>query len=331
MTFGVSYLTQPDLFPARPAGAAWGNVDATIAFAGRRYQVRGIAPGQLARVAERFGPLLGGAGGSEAPVPLDIFRAPAEEFLHDRPRLWEVTFDLDPQPHAVRVAGLRFVARLDWRPRLGAALWTCVGDDDELPMVFENFFRLVAAYDLAGAGGALVHSAAVEVGGGALVFYGPSGAGKSTIAERALEAGLRVLSDDLNAVAVGERSVHDQEKAHEETARVEKVPFAGTHGGGPEAMAPLPLRALCRLRKGAVPAATRIGPAAALAGLFAASPFVNADPYRGPALEASLLALIGVAPTLDLTFSRDTPFAEIERAVAPWLSAPVRGGSGGRT
>src|SRR5262245_61551214 len=144
MSFGLSYLAQPDLFPARPAGVPWGDLDAEIAFAGRRYRVRGIATGQLARVAERFGPLIADHAPAERPgagvqpwVTLDGFRAPAEEFLHDRPRLWEVTFDLDPQPHAVRVAGLRFVARLDWRPRqsaaggasppaLGAALWTCV-------------------------------------------------------------------------------------------------------------------------------------------------------------------------------------------------------------
>jgi hypothetical protein len=303
--FGQSFLAAPDLFPARPVGAPWGEVEATIAFAGRRYRVRGLARGQLARIAERFGPLIGApAAAEDDAVPLLVFRAPAEEFLHDRPPLWEVTFDLDPQPHAVRVAGLRFVARLDWRPSLVGALWTCVGDDPELAMVFENFFRLAAAYDLAASGGALLHSAAVEVEDGAIVLFGASGAGKTTVAERALEAGLRVLSDDLNAVVVNGRG-----------ARVEKVPFAGTHGGGPEPLPPLPLRALGRLRQSAAVAATPVSRGAALAALFAAAPFVNADPYRGPALEASLLALVNAVPVVELSFARDSPFAEIVAAL----------------
>jgi hypothetical protein len=317
MTFGQSFLTQPDLFPARPAGAPWGDVEASIAFAGRRYLVRGMAPGQLARVRDRFGPLLAGVGEDDCSgaVPFDLFRAPAGEFLHHRPPLWEVTFDLDPEPRAVRVAGLRFAARLDWRPLLGAALWTSVGDDPELPMVFENVFRLLAAYDLAAAGGALVHSAAVEVLGGAvagaLVFFGPSGAGKTTVAERALEAGLRVLSDDLNALVLGGGQ-----------ARVEKVPFAGTHGGGPQPVPPLPVLALCRLRQAPRVATAPLSTAAALAGLLAASPFVNADPFRAPALEASLLELARAVPVVELAFARDSPFAEIAGALA-------RAGAGG--
>ena len=304
MSFGQTYLTAPDLFPARPAGVPWGDVEATIAFAGRRYRLRGAAPGQLARIADRFGPLLGTARDDGEAVPLLVFRAPAGEFLHDRPKLWEVTFDLDPQPQAVRVAGLRFVARLDWRPSLVASLWTCVGDDPELPMVFENFFRLAAAYDLAGHGGALLHSAAVEVDGGAVVLFGHSGAGKTTVAERAMEAGRRVLSDDLNAVVASAGG-----------ARVEKVPFAGTHGGGPQALPPLPLRALCRLRQGPAVAVTPLSAGAALAALLAAAPFVNADAYRAPALEASLLAIAAAVPVVELTFARDSPFASIETAL----------------
>lgn len=307
MSFGETFLAEPDLFPARPAGAPWGEIDATITFAGRRYCARGLATGQLARIRERFGTRVGEASGQDAgAVPLSVFRAPVEEFLHERPPLWEVTFDCDPQPQAVRVAGLRFVGRLDWRPRLIAALWTCVGDDPELPMVFENFFRLVAAYDLAEHGGALVHSAAVATREGAYVFFGPSGAGKTTISERAQEAGLGVLSDDLNALGV----------AADGRAQVEKVPFAGTLGGGPDAVPPLPVRALCRLRKGTVVATTPLSPAAALAGLFAATPFVNADPFRAPALEASLLALARSVPVAELAFARDSPFGEVLAALS---------------
>lgn len=311
MSFGQTFLAEPDLFPARPAGAPWGALESAIAFAGRRYLVRGLAAGQLARIRERFGTRVGEADGEAAgAVPLSVFRAPAAEFLHERPRLWEVTFDCDPQPHAVRVAGLRFVGRLDWRPRLVAALWTCVGDDPELPMVFENFFRLVAAYDLAEHGGALVHSAAIAVPQGAYVFFGPSGAGKTTVSELARDAGLQVLSDDLNAlVASGDAA-----------PRVEKVPFAGTLGGGPEGAPPLPLLALCRLRKGPAVSATPLSPATALAGLFAAAPFVNADPFRAPALEASLLGLARSAPVAELAFARDSPFGEV-LAVLSALSA----------
>jgi hypothetical protein len=307
MSFGQTFLAEPDLFPARPAGAPWGGLEATIGLAGRTYRVRGLAAGQLARIRERFGTRVADADDStRTGVPISVFRAPAEEFLHERPPLWEVTFDRDPQPHAVRIAGLRFAGRLDWRPSLTAALWTCVGDDPELPMVFENFFRLVAAYDLAAHGGALVHSAAVAVGDGAFVFFGPSGAGKTTLSERAQQAGLRVLSDDLNALVVGTDGV----------ARVEKVPFAGTLGGGPEVVQPLPLLGLCRLRQRPAVSAIALSPATALAGLFAAAPFLNDDPIRSARLESGLLDLVRRVPVAELGFARDSPFGEIVSAVS---------------
>lgn len=50
----------------------------------------------------------------------------------------------------------------------------------------------------------VVHGAAVEYDGMALLFTGHSGAGKSTIAAIAERAGARVLSDDRSIVTVGE-------------------------------------------------------------------------------------------------------------------------------
>ncbi|HEV8630417.1 MAG TPA: hypothetical protein VGV61_08875 [Thermoanaerobaculia bacterium] len=314
MTFGQTFLVHPDLFPARVAGEPWGDVAASIAFAGGRYLVRGLSAPQLAVVRQRLGPMLDPpeAAGDGA-VQLDVLRADAADFLHERPRHWEYTFDLDAQPAAVRVAGLRFVGRLDWRPRpaaaeaaLRGALWTSVGAGDELPMVFENFLRLLAAYDLVARGGLLLHSAGIAIDGGALLFFGPSGAGKSTLAALAAGEGRRVLSDDLNALVVAAGAA----------PMVEKVPFAGDLGGGPETLPALPLRGLCRLRQGESVAARALTPAAALAALFAAAPFVNADPFRGPALESSLLAIAGAVPVVELTFARDSSFAAIVDAVS---------------
>jgi hypothetical protein len=62
--------------------------------------------------------------------------------------------------------------------------------------------------------------------------------------------------------------------------------------------------------------ATALSPAAALAGLFAAAPFLNGDPFRAPALEASLLGLARSVPVTELTFARDSPFGEIREALA---------------
>ena len=305
MAFGERFLVYPDLFPARATGVPWGSGRLDLAFVGGPYRVSGLADWQAEWVRARFGALVRDSDGATGRVvPWQVLRAPAEDFLDREPGPWEYTFDLDHEPGAVRMAALRFVGRLDWRPDLAGTLWTCVGDD-EFPGVFENFFRVIAAHAIAEHGGLLLHSAAIESDGAALVFFGPSGAGKTTTSLLAQTAGRRVLSDDLNAIAPAGDGY-----------RVEKVPFAGDLGSAPETLPPLPLGALCRLRKGTSVEARAMTKASALAALIAASPFLNVDPERGKLLESRLLELVRAVPVVELTFGFDSPFAEIEAAVA---------------
>jgi len=304
MGFGERFLVYPDLFPARATGVPWGDRQLDLAFVGGPYRVSGLADWQAEWVRARFGALVRDAGAGERTVPWQVLRAPAEDFLDREPGPWEYTFDLDHEPAAVRIAALRFVGRLDWRPSLAGTVWTSVGED-EFPGVFENFFRVIAAHAIAEHGGLLLHSAAVETDGAALVFFGPSGAGKTTVSRLGQRLGRRVLSDDLNAIAPADDGY-----------RVEKVPFAGDLGGAPEAVPALPLAAVCRLRKGTTVQARAMTEAGALAALIAASPFLNVDPERGKLLESRLLELVGAVPVVELTFGVESPFEEVEAAVS---------------
>jgi hypothetical protein len=304
MSFGENFLTYPDLFPARPSGEPWGDERVMIRFAGHVYAWTGLSATQAAAARQRFGALcLPPDEEPPAVLEINVFRAAAEDFF-DGGRIWSFEFDLDYAPDAVSIAGFHFMGRLDWTPGLRAALWT--SEDSRLVShsIFENFFRTVVAYHLFEQGGVLLHSAAVVNDGDAYVFFGPSGAGKSTISHLSFAAGHAVLSDDLNALRVTAEGVW-----------VEKLPFAGDFGqtaGGADGA--YPVRALCRLHKGADPALQVLRPAAAVAALLGCAPFVNRNPYRRDQLFDQLQALNVRLPVRTLTFARDDRFWALLRS-----------------
>jgi hypothetical protein len=318
VAFGARFLVDPVGFAMADADGAADDASLTLRFAGGRYCIDGLSRAQAQSVRERFGALAAGPP-RENELPLHELRVRAADARCFLPapatKPWEYTFDQDATVEGVRLAGVGFAARLDLAGAARMTLWTAA-PLAELPGLVENALRVLAAYVLASQGGLLLHSAGVGARHGALVFFGPSGAGKTTVARHALAAGRRVLSDDLNAIVVGAAG-----------SSVEQVPFAGDLGGGHAATlspASLPLRALCRLRQGSGVAATRITPAHALAGLLAASPFLNADRFRAAQLERHLLALAKRVPVLELTFARDSPFTGIEEVVEAMLaSAPA--------
>ncbi|HEV2843884.1 MAG TPA: hypothetical protein VG477_03485, partial [Thermoanaerobaculia bacterium] len=179
-------------------------------------------------------------------------------------------------------------ARLDWTPSLTGGLWTPEAAGEEFSSVFENYLRVLTAYRLLETGGAVLHSAGVTGGQAAFLLLGPSGAGKTTSSRLCLERGAIVLSDDLNAVREGS---------------VVKLPFTGDLGersGGPESV---PLRALLKLVQGPEDRLRPLSPAASLASLVAAAPFVNRDPWRREALLETLEALARAVPAYELTFT----------------------------
>ncbi len=287
MSFGQSFLRNPDLFPARHAGEPWGDRELVLDLPGGPYGFSGLSPDQEETVLGRFGELRLDAAPAVTTI---VFRAAAEDFREIDTRGWEYGLDFDSGPSSVRLAGLDLAGRLDWRPGLRGALWTPIGAGDRFPGIFENFCRVLVAYRLHELGGAVIHGAAVVDGGEALLFVGPSGAGKSTVSRMALERGLTVLSDDLNALLPARGG-----------AILAGLPFTGDlePGGGIQ----YPLRALFRLEKDAEDRLRPLGRAETAACLLACSPFVNADPGRHAALLSTLLDLMNGVPAFALRFS----------------------------
>jgi hypothetical protein len=306
MSFGEQFLRFPDLFPGRPSGEPWGDRALLLDVAGGPYLLSGLAPAQEEAARHRFGALCGPArpAGGEAAVTLRMFRAPAADFLAVDTRGWEYALDFAPAATSLAVAGLRLMARLD-RPAegaLSAAVWTSEAAGEEWASVCENCLRVLVAHRLLATGGAVLHSAGVvdRVPGGdrAFLLLGPSGAGKTTASRLCLAAGGDVLSDDLNAV----RFMASQGDG---AVRLAKLPFTGDLGdraGGPESV---PLRAILRLAKGTPEGLRPLSPAAALASLLAAAPFVNRDPWRRDALLAVLERLVRAVPAFEVRFTRE--------------------------
>jgi len=293
MTFGESYLAVPDLFPARQSGEPWGPERIVLHFAGNAYVCEGLSPNQASGLRAKFGSLARDTlDGPRPAVVVRIFRVASSDFVVDE-REWEFEFDLDYARDALGVAGFHMMARLDFVPRLSAALWT--SEDDLLVerSIFENLLRIVVAYHMLEQGGVLLHSAAVADERGARVFFGPSGAGKSTIARLGIASRRSVLSDDMNALRLERGALV-----------VEKLPFSGDFGGSADAVQGFfPVRGLYRLEKGAAYATRTLRPASAIAALLECAPFVNRNPFRYEELMRNLEDLHERAPVQVLTFA----------------------------
>ena len=316
MSFGARFLRQPERFPDRQEGDAWGGRELLLDLPGGPYRLLGLSPAQEEAVLATFpgsaraagGPAPGAADPAGAvaadadaaaaggnPIPILVLRRAAGDFLAVETRGWEYGLDFDWSPAAVRLAGLGLAGRLDWlpeRPGLGGALWTAEDGGPRFPGVFENFLRVLVAYRLLEIGGAVLHCAGVVREGAAFLFLGRSGAGKTTVARLSLARGAEVLSDDLNAM------IADVAPAGEAAGgcAVLKLPFTGDLGERRALRPPLPLGGLLRLEQDAVDALTPLSRAETVACLLACAPFVNVDPHRRERLEQVLLRLAAAAP-----------------------------------
>jgi hypothetical protein len=282
---GARFLLEPSLFPRRISGEVWGSASVSIDLAGERYRVEGLSETQAASLATRYGPRLT-RDDEPAAATFQIFRAPLSDFRTIDTRGWEYWLDLDWSEDAVSMAGMRLMARADFASSR-AGLWTSVDDEAEFWGVLENVLRPVLAARLLARGGLLVHSAAVS----GWVFPSPSGGGKSTIARMGLDAGLPVLSDDLNAlVRTGDGFT------------IVPLPFTGDLDEVHLSKAPLPLAAIVGLEKGAHEATRNMPLADAVSLVMRCSPYVNQDPHRTIALLDRAAEIASSVPRAVLTF-----------------------------
>jgi hypothetical protein len=309
MSFGSGYLRVPDLFPGRRSGEPWGDRSLVLDVAGGPYLFSGLSAFQAETVRRKFADLCRET--DEAPaVATRLFRAPTADFIERDTRGWEYTLDMDHSPASVRLAGLNFMARLDWVPELAGGLWTPEAPAEEWISFFENYFRVLAAYRLLAEGGALLHSAGITDGVSAWMLLGPSGAGKTTSSRLCMERGAAVLSDDLNAVMLPRESPHLPGPP-----LLVRLPFTGDLGEGAGGAASYPLAALLRLVKGTEDRLRPLSPGAALAGLVAAAPFVNKDPWRRESLLATLERLARSVPAYELVFSLEGGLWDILKSI----------------
>ena len=283
----TEFLREPALFPARIAGETWGSQRCDLELAGETFRIEGLSERQVRGLAGRYGPRLHETSERKPVAVLQMFRAPASDFLEIDTRGWEYWVDLHWSETGFALSGMRVMALVDGGR---AGIWTCVEEPAELSGVVENVLRPLLAARLLATGGLLVHSAAVN---GSL-FAGRSGDGKSTIARLGLEAGLPVLSDDLNAL------VPDGEYF-----AIAPLPFTGdleTHEVSNEQT---PLRGVFGLEKGDREEVRPMTLAATVSLLVRCAPYVNQDPLRMPLLLDRAAAVAAGTTRGMLTFRRD--------------------------
>ena len=301
MSFGERFLELPDLFPARASGERWGGEEMTLNLAGERFRLEGLSRAQQRSVESRFARFPGAAGEDTLPVVSRLFRVPQSEFVDIDAPAGVYVPEFDHSAQQVRVAGWEFMARLDWRQgSLEGSLWTSHDGGGRFLQACENYLRILTAYRLVEAGGALLHSAGAVEGGGAFLFCGASGAGKSTLTRLNVECGRPVLSDDLNGVHPGGGGMI-----------AEPVPFAGDLPPEQISFQPRPLRALFHLVKAPRPELRPLGRGESVGLLLSCSPFVNQDPFRSDRLLANLERIARSVPTHVLAFAREPGFWQL--------------------
>lgn len=205
----------------------------------------------------------------------------------------------------IAITGFDFVAHFACDAPVPVHASLSVLKEDELARVgvLENFLRVLLSYRVLARGGVLLHSAGILYRDRAYLFCGRSNAGKTTLARKAVTAGARVLSDDINLV-IPENGAF----------RAHKVPFTGEFGRRMENLSEsrsFPLGGLVLLEKASTLTAIPVRPAEAVAGLLTGCPFVNDDPEESSVLLDILMNLVADIPIIRLGAGIDDPFEAV--------------------
>ena len=271
----------------------WGGAALTLDIPGGPYGFTGLDSVSQREAIRRFSPVVSVSSAVEpGSLPTVVRRLDPRVFRPVPDDLFAFELTQTNRPEGIDLLGWRLVARLGLAGGLRGTLGVARSADLIGMGELENYLRFLAAYSLLEGGGLLMHSACVLYRGEAYLFLGRSGAGKTTLSTLALEAGMQVLSDDMNALMPGAPpSVH-------------KLPFAGTLGQSADDAGAHPVRAICWLVKGQRVACSPMAASVALARVAACAPYVNTDPFRAGRLLESLESLVVKVPVLTLTFPR---------------------------
>lgn len=331
MAFGDTFLNRPGRLPTR-TDEAWGERAMSVRLPGGTYLVEGLDVSQAEALARRFtddGPSGALQGtrvrrrsstpapektestlppltppnktdrllGRDTPLRVRVRRADPALFREVDTRGWEYALDFAFAADGLRLVGLGLAAEVSWRGDGAATLWMARGEPEHALGHVENLLRVLTAYRLLAAGGAMIHCAAVAWGGRAVLAVGRSGAGKSTFSRLAAAGGALVLSDDLAAV-----------RAAADGWWIDPLPFGGDFGPPTAPSSPLPLGGVLRLEQAPRDELRPLGAAEAVALLLACAPMVNQDPHRRDELLAVLTRLLTstqAPPIHALGFRRD--------------------------
>lgn len=273
-----------------------------LRFADEVYRFSGLDDAHHAHVTQRFEALLCDA--VPDPVASAHFARGHEDDYQPLPEeCWEYDLAFTYEAERIQVAGHGFDAGFD-RETLSASV-TVSDHGPYFAGTFENLFRILVVYRLAGQGTVVMHSAAVVHRGRGFVLFGRSGAGKTTVCTL-LAPTHEILSDELNAI-----------RRTADGLELVPMPFAGDFGTDGLSTKPAPLRAMYALKQAVTPGVEPCRPAQAIARIVAACPFVNADPYQDDEVFDRATSLTRDMPLRVLSFPRDPIFWEtIEADVA---------------
>jgi hypothetical protein len=276
----------------------------TIGLAGDLYRFHGLDEVQADALNRRYKGYLAESPQSDdlvvevcelaQPIPAD-----PEAFSVDG----EYALILERTSSQLTVTGINFQATLEWSEPMQAMLAVAPGTEIDRLNAAENFLRVASAYRILAKGGILLHSAGFVLEERAYLFVGQSGAGKTTLTRKAHEAGVGILSDDINVALPTE----------EGGFRAYPVPFAGDFGQTPDLFAPggYPLAGLLFLEKGGNAKLETLSKSAAAARLISASAFVNADTHMTSKLIEVAANLVRRVPVRRLTSRREDDFGLI--------------------
>jgi hypothetical protein len=254
---GCAGLTEP-----------WGIEEVTIHAPGGPYRIAGASGEQAEELRRSYADYLSASPGPGG-AGIALRRAAASDFVEIDPRGWVYDFDLFFGPEEVWLAGNQGMGLVRLGPSPAATFWTSLRTGPSWVEFFENALRVLAVHRMLDQNSVMLHSAALTRDGKALLMVGNTGRGKTSLSRIGLDAGWQVLSDDLNALALGETG----------ELTVVKMPFAGELGRTQSRVGSYPLSDLVLLDDDADGSA-RLDPGKTTAALLSCCPFLNTDPHR---------------------------------------------------